>query len=87
MFLLSLCCHSARGSSHLDRDWIVAAIPLQYSILSDGNFYARYNCGKRTNRGITYWNAGNAYLANKTNDTENIILDHHCICWESVKPT
>ena len=66
-------------AGHLDRGWIVAAIPLQYSILSDSNFYARYTYGNRTNGGIklTHWNAGNAYLENKTNDIENLILDHH----------
>ena len=64
---------------HIDRGWIVAAVPLQHSILSDSNFYARYTYGNRTNRGIklTHWNAGNAHLENKTIEIENAISDHH----------
>ena len=79
-----LAVHSAatlQGSQagHLERGWIVAAIPLQFSILSDSNFFARYTYGNRSNRGmkLTHWNAGNAYLENKTNEIENLILDHH----------
>ena len=66
-------------AGHLDRGWIVAALPLQHSILSDSNFYARYTYGNRTNRGIklSHWNAGSAYLENKTIDIENVISDHH----------
>ena len=64
---------------HLDRGWVVTAVPLQYSILSDSNFYARYTYGNRSNRGIklTHWNAGSAYLDNKTIEIENVISDHH----------
>ena len=66
-------------AGHLDRGWIVVAIPLQSSILSDSNFFARYTYGNRSNRGmkLSHWNAGNAYLENKTNEIENLILDHH----------
>ena len=66
-------------AGHLDRGWVVTALPLQYSILSDSNFYARYTYGNRTNRGIklTHWNAGNAHLENKTIEIENAISDHH----------
>jgi hypothetical protein len=64
---------------HLDRGWVVTALPLQYSILSDSNFYARYTYGNRANRGIklSHWNAGNAHLENKLIDIENVISDHH----------
>ena len=64
---------------HLERGLIVAAKPLQSSILSDSNFYARYTYGNRNNRGIklSHWNAGNAYLENKTNEIETLISDHH----------
>ena len=64
---------------HLDRGWIVAALPLQSSILSDSNFYARYTYGNRSNRGVklSHWNAGSAFLENKTNEIENLISDHH----------
>ena len=66
-------------AGHLDRGWIVVALPLQHSILSDSNFYARYTYGNRTNRGIklSHWNAGSAYLENKTIEIENVISDHH----------
>ena len=66
-------------AGHLDRGWIVTAIPLQSSILSDSNFYARYTYGNRSNRGIklSHWNAGSAFLENKTNEIENVISDHH----------
>ena len=30
---------------HLDRGWIVSALPPQYSILTNSNFYARYTYG------------------------------------------
>ena len=57
----------------------MSAIPLQSSILSDSNFFARYTYGNRNNRGmkLSHWNAGNAYLENKTNEIENLISDHH----------
>ena len=47
--------------------------------MSDSNFYARYTYGNRSNRGIklSHWNAGNAYLENKTIQIENLISDHH----------
>ena len=56
-----------RGAGDLDIGWIVLALPLQISILSDSNFFARYTYGNRTNRGmkLTHWNAGNAHLENK----------------------
>ena len=79
-----LAVHSAatlRGvqAGHLDRGLIVAAAPIKASILSDSNFYARYTYGNRSNRGIklSHWNAGNAYLENKTIQIENLISDHH----------
>ena len=64
---------------HLDRGWVVTALPLQHSILSDSNFYARYTYGNRANRGIklSHRNAGNAHLENKTIDIEHGIADHH----------
>ena len=54
----------------LDRGWVAAASPRQYSILSDSNFYARYTYGNRTNRGLklSHWNAGSAFLENKRDD-------------------
>ena len=63
----------------LDRGWIVAAVPLQSSILSDSNFYARITYGNRSNRGIklSHWNAGSAFLENKINEIEHVISDHH----------
>ena len=66
-------------AGHLDRGWVVIALPLQHSILSDSNFYARYTYGNRANRGIklSHWNAGNAHLENKTIDIEHVISDHH----------
>ena len=66
-------------AGHLDKGWIVAALPLQHSILSDSNFYARYTYGNRANRGIklSHWNAGSAYLENKKIEIENVIADHH----------
>ena len=66
-------------AGHLDRGWIVTATPLQSSILSDSNFYARYTYGNRSNRAIklSHWNAGNAHLQNKTIEIENLISDHH----------
>ena len=67
------------GAVQLTRGWIVKAVPRQYSILTDSNFYARYTYGNRGNRGIklSHWNAGNAHLENKTIDIENVISDHH----------
>ena len=63
----------------LDRGWVVAASPRQFSILSDSNFYARYTYGNRTNRGLklSHWNAGSAFLENKRDDIETLISDHH----------
>ena len=63
----------------LERGLIIAALTLQSSILSDSNFYARYTYGNRSNRGIklSHWNAGSAFLENKTNEIENVISDHH----------
>ena len=54
-------------AGHLDRGLLVTAVPLQSSILSDSNFYARYTYGNRSNRGIrlSHWNAGSAHLENK----------------------
>ena len=64
---------------HLGNGWIVAASPRQFSILSDSNFYARYTYGNRNNRGmkLSHWNAGSAFLQNKTNEIETLIADHH----------
>ena len=61
------------------RGWVVTALPLQHSILSDSNFYARYTYGNRAKRGIklSHWNAGNAHLENKTIDIEHVVADHH----------
>ena len=71
---------TVRGASagQPDKGLIVAAIPLQSSILSDSNFYARYTYGNR-NRGLklSHWNAGSAHLENKTIQIENLISDHH----------
>ena len=76
--------HSAatlRGTQagHLDKGFIIAAKPLQSSILSDSNFYARLTYGNRSNKGIklSHWNAGSAHLENKTIEIENLISDHH----------
>ena len=79
-----LAVHSAatlRGvqAGHHERGFIVSALPLQSSILSDSNFYAWYTYGNRSNRGIklSHWNAGGAHLENKTIEIENLISDHH----------
>ena len=68
-----------RGVGDKDIGWIVCALPLQISILSDSNFFARYTYGNRTNKGmkLTHWNAGNAHLENKITDIESLIVDHH----------
>ena len=68
-----------KGVGDQDIGWIVSALPLQVSILSDSNFFARYTYGNRTNRGmkLTHWNAGNAHLENKMNNIESLIVDHH----------
>ena len=62
---------------HLDRGIMVIAVPLQFSILADSNFYARYTYGNRSSKGIKlcHWNAGSAHLENKISDIENLILD------------
>ena len=87
--VLHLCCldvpsvlaasvHGVQAGT-LDKGCIISAHPLQYTGLSDSNFYARYTYGNRANRGVklTHWNAGNAYLENKVNDIEKLVADHH----------
>ena len=52
---------------------------MQCSIKGGCNFYARYTYGNRANRGInlSHWNAGSAFLENKTQEIETLISDYH----------
>ena len=70
---LHLSFHGVQGG------WFVAVPPLQPLMVSDCNFYARYTYGNRSNKGLklSHWNAGSAYLENKTIEIENLISDHH----------
>ena len=63
------------GGAAQDRSWLPSVVPLQYLVLADSNFYAKYTYGNRSNRGIklSHWNAGNATLKNKTNDIMNFL--------------
>ena len=62
---------------HLDSE--LMSVPVQFSIFSDNNFYARYTYGNKSSKGIKlcHWNAGSAHLENKISEIEKLISDYN----------
>ena len=52
---------------------------INFVLMTDVNFNARYVNGNRRNKGlkITHWNLGSAYLGNKIHEIETLVADFH----------